>query len=238
MTSKSDFLNKEQFHIISHDYIGGEIIDKLLRLHKIKPLQELQLLNFYKEVPISAPARSIRFADNTIFCRTNDTQSRAIDFSRGSIIKTPHLQHDIYASASYCPETREVALSDLLPAEVPSDNRSSIRVRMHVPMKVLIEAGTNKINGRMLDLSLGGCAVDIADGELLGNLKYMNINIDIPASTGREPHKLRVMVKLGKVFQHKKLCSCIFIFEHNKISEDQIGKLITQRQLEIIRELK
>jgi hypothetical protein len=131
-----------------------------------------------------------------------------------------------------------VALSDLSYVEVLSDNRSTIRVRMHVPLKVLIEAGTNKINGRMLDLSLKGCAVDIVDGELFKNLSYAHLNIDLPAKAGKETLKLRVGAKLTKVFQQNRLCSCIFLFDHGKGTEEQIGKVIAQRQIEIIRELK
>lgn len=238
MTIHAATLNKEPFQRVSQDG-SGEIIAKLLQLHTTDQLHELTLLNIYKEVPISAAARAIRFADNAICCQTNETQARAIEYIKETIIKNPHLQHDLHASACYCPETREVALSDFSYIEMLTDKRSSIRVRMHIPMKVLIEAGTNKIPGRMLDLSLAACAVDLANGGLLGNLKYVHINLAMPpARAGMEAGKLRVMARLTKTFQKERLLSCVFHFEHSKSSEEQIGKLVAMRQMEIIRELK
>lgn len=220
------------------DDTGMEIIDTLLRLHSTKPFHSAQLLNYYKEVPVSGAANSIRFEDNKIFCRTNETQSRAIYLSRETIINFTGHQHDIHAAAHYNTETMEVSLSDLSLVDVLANRRESIRVRMHIPYSVSIEAGPHKINGRLQDLSLAGCAVNIADGECLANFVYMYIQLAVPLKTGLDPVNIRVPAKLIKVFQDNKLFNCIFMFDHNRCSEDQIGKIVATRQMEIIRELK
>lgn len=215
-----------------------DIIDELLRLHQIKPIKSAQLLNYYKEVPISGTANSIRFDGTKIFCRTNETQSRAISLSRDTVVNFTGLPHDIHAKAHFCTESLEVVLSDLSLAKVPANSRKSIRVRMHIPHSVVIEARQQKISGRLLDISLAGCAINIADGKQLGTSTYMQIQLNIPLKTGSDPVTVRVAAKLMKVVQENKLCNCIFLFDHNKSSEDQIGKIIAMRQMEIIRELK
>jgi len=232
----TSFLNKDPLHFKAD--AGMEIFDELLKLHNAKLIHSGQLLNYYKEVPISGPANSIRFEDNKIFCRTNETQSRAIYLSRDTVISFTSLPHDIHAAAHYNTETTEVTLSNLSLVDVLANRRESIRVRMHIPHSVTIEVGPHKINGRLQDLSLVGCAINIADGERLGNFVYMHIQLDVPLKTGLEPVGLRIAANLTKVFQDNKLYTCIFLFDHNKSSEAQIGKIVAMRQMEIIRELK
>ncbi|GCF86835.1 hypothetical protein GSbR_34350 [Geobacter sp. SVR] len=139
--------------------------------------------------------------------------------------------------ASCDPDTREVALSDFSYAEVLSDLRLSIRVRMHVPLAVSIWAGTTECRGRMLDCSLNGCAVEILDRALLGAFSYFRLTFETRLKTGKEAIKAEIMVKLVRIVPHDKLFRCIFAFEHDRSSEWQIGRLIALRQAEIIREL-
>lgn len=236
MRTDTAYRDKEQLHFIADS--GVEIIDELLRLHRAKSLQSVRLLNYYKEVPISGTANSIRFEDNRIFCRTNETQARAISLSSNTIANFTSLPHDIHAAARYDDETMEVVLSDFSVVNVLASQRESIRVRMHIPHSVVIEVGPHRIKGRIQDLSLVGCAIVITNGERLGDFSYMNIQLDVPLKAGKEPVSVRVAAKLTKVFRDNALSTCIFLFDHDKSSEDQIGKIVAMRQMEIIRELK
>lgn len=229
------FIHIDPSHFIADS--GSGIIDKLLSLHATKPFRSAQLLNYYKEVPISGAAHDIRFEDNRIFCRTNDIQSRVISLTRETILNFTSLPHYIHATADYCAESREVALSGFSLVDVLSHHRGSIRVRMHVPHSVVIESGHNKINGRLHDISLAGCAINIADSEQLDK-SYVQIQINVPLKTGLAPVQVRVAAKLIRTVKDNNICSCVFVFEHSKSSEDQIGKIVAMRQMDIIRELK
>lgn len=228
--------DRNHVHFIADS--GVEIIDELLRLHRATPLQSVRLLNYYKEVPISGTADGIRFEDNKIFCRTNEIQARAISLSSNTIANFASLLHDVHAVARYDDETREVVLSGFAAVNVVAGQRESIRVRMHIPHSVVIEAGPNHIRGRLQDLSLAGCAIVIADGGRLGNFTFMTIQLEVPLKTGKEPVRVRVAARLIKVLRENSLTTGIFLFDHDKSSEDQIGKIVAMRQMEIIRELK
>jgi hypothetical protein len=104
--------------------------------------------------------------------------------------------------------------------------------------QITIEAGPGQFIGKLRELSLHGCAVDITDPQLLGSYKFFYLNLDMPFKTFRGTNKARIMVKLVRGEQITRGYRCIFTFEHDNTTEDQVGRLLTQRQAEIIRELK
>lgn len=229
--------HKDHFCILEQAK-GSSILEELLRLPRLKPQPVVQFLNYYKEVPVSGTAEILRASNDTLICRTSESQARAIELNRNTIVKSKPLQHDVFAVAHHDLDTGEVILSDFSYAEVLSDRRASIRVRMHVPLAVLVEAGPNRIKGRLLDISLDGCAIGIADKELMADYTYFYLNMDMHLKAHQKPINARVMSRLVKAEQHNNYSRCIFLFEHDKRSEDQVGTIIAQRQAEIIRELK
>jgi hypothetical protein len=212
--------------------------EEVITLLQSPPLPEVQFLNVYKEVPVSGPAQYLHTSDDKLFYRTNDVQSRVIELSNYTVIKAPKLKHDVYAAAHYNPETKEVALSNFSYVDVLSHKRSSIRVRMHVPLEVMIMAGPNNIKGRLLDISLDGCAIAVTKTDLLSKFVYFTLILDVPQKTGKASMNARVMARLIKKVEASNFYRCVFLFGHDKRSEDQIGNLVAQRQAEIIRELK
>jgi hypothetical protein len=208
---------------------ADNILELLLDIQKKDPLPEIRFLNFYKEVPIFSPAYIVY---------AFDVQCRAIAIAGSTIIQSAALRHDVLAKAVYHPETSEVIISELCYVELYSDQRASIRVKMDSLFQIMIEAGPGQFNGKLRELSLNGCAVDIADPQLLGNYKFFYLNLDMPFKTFKGTNKSRIMVKLVRGEEISRGYRCIFTFEHDNTTEDQIGRLLTQRQTEIIRELK
>lgn len=213
------------------------IEDDLLNLGQTNPYPEVKLLNYYKEIPVSAPARILSVTENSLVCRTSEAQARVIEFSEYTIVQGTLFRHHAHAHAACNPDTGDITLSGFCYVEVPSNRRASIRVRMQVPPLICIEAGSSKTSGRMLDLSLDGCAINIADRTLLQNFSHFFLTIDMPLKMQQNSVKPRVLAKLAKMDQHNKLFRCVFLFEHSKSSEDQVAMLIARRQAEIIREL-
>jgi len=62
--------------------------------------------------------------------------------------------------------------------------------------------------------------------------------MEMPFITFKGSSKTRIMARLIRGEPQDRGYRCIFIFEHDNTTEDQIGRLLTQRQTEIIRELK
>lgn len=228
---------ENQLHLLT-DADSSEILAKLLALSQRPQPPRFQLHNYYKEVPVSANVEILSLSEDTLYCRTSELQSRAIELSRHTILKCSELPHDVYAEARFDSESREIALYGFSYVEVLPERRSSIRVKIGGLMFVEVEAGPNRFKAKLKDLSLGGCALEIPDKALLGSFIYFYLNFSLTLNNRPAPIALRVMSRLLRFESQGTPCRCIFLFELDRGSEDLIGMYIAQRQGEIIRELK
>lgn len=228
---------ENQLHLLT-TADSGEILKLLIGLSQRPKPPRFQLHNYYKEVPVTAAAEILYLYDDSLYCRTNETQARAIDLSRHTILKCPELSHGVYAEAYYRAESREVCLSRFSYVEVLPERRSSIRVKIGGSLQVEVEAGPHRFQAGLMELSLGGCALEVPDRALLGNYSYFYINLLLPLASRQEPAALRVLARLLRFESEGNPCRCIFLFELNRGGEHLIGMFIAQRQGEIIRELK
>lgn len=215
----------------------GEILDLLLKFSQ-NGAYALHFFNYYKEVPISSAAEVLYVFGDSLVCRSNPTQTRALKTSHYTIIRIEQLSHAIYASTDYCEETDEIILSDFSYVDVLPDRRNTLRVKIGGLFLVQMEAGNSTFTAKLKDLSLGGCAVEVSDKALLGTFTYFYLNFSFDLKNRSEPQKLRVMARLLRFEGDSKPWRCIMLFEHDRRSEDLIGMYIAQRQAEIIRELK
>ncbi len=227
---------EDQLRLLDHT-AQDEILELLLSFSQ-KTSHDLKFFNYYKEVPITSAAELLYVFGDTLACRSNQTQSKAIKLSKFTIVRSSQFKHDIYATAAYNEESDEITLSEFAYVEVLPDRRNTLRVKIGGLFLVTIEAGTNSFVAKLKDLSLGGCAIEIPDKALLGSFTYFHLNFSFALQGRQEPHKLRIMARLLRFESDSTPCRCIFLFEHDLRSEDLIGRYIAQRQAEIIRELK
>jgi hypothetical protein len=215
-----------------------DIAALLLTIFQTDKPATVTFLNFYKEVAIVSPIESMSAVNGCLTCKATEVQGRAIANSNNTIIRSTTLRHDVLAKARYRYDSKDVVLSELVYVDVLTDRRASVRVKIDFGLPLRIEAGQNRFAGTMLELSLNGCAVDITDAALLEHYKYFYLNIEMPFVTFKGSNNTRIMAKLIRGEQIGKNYRCIFVFEHDNTTEDQIGRLLTQRQTGIIRELR
>ncbi len=228
----------DQLHLLTDMAGTAAILELLLSISQQRQPPRIQLYNYYKEVPVASGVENLYLFDDTLCCRTADIQARAIELSRYTIIKCPVFPHDVYASARYNPESREVLLSGFCYAEVLPDRRDAVRVKIGGLLYVDVEAGPDRFRAKLKDLSLGGCALEVPDKGLLGTFTYFYLNLSLTLAERQAPATLRVLARLLRFESTTPPCRCIFLFELERGSEDLIGRYIAQRQGEIIRELK
>jgi len=217
---------------------SDEILTLLVGLSQWPKPPRFQLYNYYKEVPVAASAEILYLFEDSLCCRTNETQTRAIEISRHTILKCPDLPHDVYAQARYNPDSHEIFLSAFSYVEVLPERRNSIRVKIGGLLFVEVEAGPDRFRAKLKDLALGGCALEVSDKALLGSFTYFYLNFTLSLANRPAPVTLRVLSRLLRFETEDSPYRCIFLFELDRGSEDLIGMFIAQRQGEIIRELK
>ena len=216
----------------------GEIVNLLVQLsQKTKP--DIKFFNYYKEVPVSSPAELLYVFDDTLTCRSSELQNQAIKNCRYTLIRSPQLPHDVYATAIFNDRTNEITLTEFAFVELLLERRTTLRVKIDGLFRVTVEAGSDSFIAKLKDLSLGGCALEIYDKSLLGKFAYFYINFSFELKNRPQPMQLRIMTRFLRFEgEEESPARGIFLFEQDKRSEDLIGMYIAQRQTEIIKELK
>lgn len=213
------------------------ILDKLSNI-AAQPGARLQFFNYYKEVPVLSKAEILYAFGETIVCKASETQVIAIKNSGYTIIRSPQMEHDLYADAEANTDTGEIVLSNFCYIEVLANSRESMRVKVGGLFRVVVEAGADSFDAKLRDISLGGALLEFASRELLGKFSYFYINFVFHLNNRPEPLELRVMARFLRFVNEGTPVKAIFLFEHDRRSEDQIGMFIAQRQAEILGELK
>jgi hypothetical protein len=237
MKSNASFVRNQYCRRIEND-CDDNIVEELRDIINAVSASEIIVLNFYKEIALTSPLQITHVSDESLTCTASDAQFRAITINKYTLIRSSALKHDVFAAAHPRLDSKEIVLSDLTYIELYTDRRSSVRVKMDCDVTIVIEAGRNKFSGTLKELSLNGCSVEIADRQLLENYKYFYLNIELPFKTSKPSNSTRLMSKLIRCESLEPGYGCIFVFEHDNITEDQIGRVLALRQTEIIRELK
>lgn len=222
----------------TEDAERAEILTTMERL-SVPGSPRLTLLNFYKDVPVSYPATVLMVDEGRVMVETHPLQARVIELAKDTVVRGEFLQREVGGAAECLSVSRgAVILSNFRYLEFPSHQRDSVRVRLQHPIRVALEAGHEKFGGSLKNISLGGCAVDIMSRDSLGTYKYLYLNLDLPAESGSRPLKARIKGQIVWVDGDVPPFRCALSFVHDSRSELQVGSFISQRQQEIIRELK
>jgi len=153
----------------------GEILNLLVQLSQ-KTKHDIKFFNYYKEVPVSAPVEFLYVFGETLACRSSDPQKQAIKNCRYTLIRSPKLPQDVYATATLNEATNEIILSDFAYVELLPERRTTLRVKIGGLFRVTVEAGSDSFIAKLKDISIGGCALEIPKRTLLGKFTYFYIN--------------------------------------------------------------
>lgn len=194
------------------------------------------LLNIYKELPICNNATIFDIKGKNIEFRATPLQVAAIANSTETIVQAPFFNMSVMGRLVYLDLPHQlVCLGRFSYAEVLIDKRNTVRVKLRIPLNVILHADGKTIPGVVRDISLGGCGLTTLLGQELEkaedislHIKIMHegkvVEIDVPSR----------VVRVGDGPPHE----CAMTFQHTSESERILSVFIYQRQLEIIRELR
>ncbi len=200
--------------------------------------QNVRLLNFYKEIPVSYVARFIDYDKEGVAClMCHPVQAKIMDMDRYTILR----HHDLSFKATVVGIRRhahdspgnqqEILLSRFLPVEVHTDKRQLLRVVNAPPLEVTISGPGFECIASMLDTSSTSfktAAISDLPLEAGGTAQARFL---LPMNDG--PVRIEVEVVLFKSDSDYQ----IFRLNISRSQESLIMKYINQRQVEIIKEL-
>jgi len=199
--------------------------------------QNVRLLNFYKEIPISYVAKFIDYDKEGVAClMCHPVQAKLMNIDRYTILRYQDYSFKatvvgIRRHVQTADNQQEILLSRFLPIEVHTDMRQLLRVTNAPALDVTISCSGGEFITKMLDTSSTSFkAQTIADLPLSAG-DTAQATFILPLSGA--PTKIEAEVVLFRSDSDHQ----IFRINISRAQESLIMRYINQRQVEIIKEL-
>jgi len=194
---------------------------------------DLKLLNFFREIPVSYGATVETMEDSSVELMAHQIQAVVISFEKVTVLKSSHFPKDVIANANYVNvEKSRIVLSNFSYALVRADRRMSVRVELSEPIYASFSACELTTGGRLHDMSLTGVSINVSEDPGIALSQTGELAVTLPIGTITVPASLLKTSTADDGFR------LVFEIEATRATELSISKYILQRQVEIIRELK
>ncbi|HBG07570.1 MAG: pilus assembly protein PilZ [Geobacteraceae bacterium GWC2_58_44] len=212
---------------------GAQIIAILAAIREGRLKNDLKLLNFFREIPVSYGASVESVEENFAELLVHQIQAVVISFEKVTVLKSSHFPKDVIANANYVNiEKSRIVLSSFSYAIVRADRRMSVRVELSEPIYASFTASGQTAGGRLHDMSLTGISINIPEEPGFTLSENGELAVTLPIGTITVPASLLKVLTVDDGFR------MVFEIEATRATELSISKYILQRQVEIIRELK
>lgn len=213
---------------------GDEILSILNDISSGRRKNDLKLVNYYQEMPISYGVMEIdECRGGTLELTAHQNQAVVIAHQKQTILKSSHFPKgmSVHAVAENVNlKNSYVMLGRFAYATVHADRRSAIRVRLKEKLAVTIKTDSATYTGILADISVSG--VKVIDSGLPSDPG--NVVMEIPLPAGK--------ISLAGTFLRERINENgqfhVFTVEPDVHTEAIISKSIYIRQVEIIQLLK
>lgn len=208
----------------------ASIIEILSAIQDHKLPNDITLLNFYREMPVSFAASIESIDRGVVQMKVHEMQVASMLAQKATFIRSGHLPHGVIANVLRLRKQTCLAyLTQFSYVRIQADQRIYVRVKVSGKIDAAFSNDKHLVRGRIEDISFRGVAIKAPNGSVLEENAKGTVSIWLPDA------KLDVPGKLLKM-QDKDLY--VFELESDDKSEQALSQFIFQQQSQIIRELK
>jgi GGDEF domain-containing protein len=201
----------------------------------------VKLLNFYKGIRISTPARLVKLADGLVYIAIEKIQGYAMKLEESTVIQATNIPYDIQANIKIVDVSKKITvLSDFKPLKASANNRQYIRIQSDHRMHVTMASSKRVTAGTIMDISIKSiaCKVGIANiPPAVGTSVMLQFNLPLESM---ENGMVNMAVK-GKVDYVKKgdeFTKVVIDLDLKEPFESHLIEYIYNRQQALITEIK
>lgn len=213
---------------------SDEILSRLTDISTCRLNNDLKLVNYYQEMPISYGTVEIDECGGGVLELTaHQNQTVVIAHQKQTILKSKHFPDGLSVHAiaeKFNINKSYVVLGRFAYVSLKAERRDSVRVRMQENIAVTIKADSGTYMGTLVDISVSG--IKVKESGLPSD--PANTVLEIPFPEGK--------ITLSGTFLREKINENghfhIFTFKPDAHAEVVISKMIYARQVEIIQMLK
>ena len=224
----------------SFDEDQAEIVSILKRELAKQPGYEVQLINYYKGLPVSYPAQLIEIERDIIELDIYPQQAVVLAEQHCTFVRCDALRHDLFAHVQYVNiRRRSASLRKYCYVEIMAERRNYIRLDLEPHKNALIRTLAGVIKGQLTELAINGacvkieqpCTLEINDEITLSFKMHGIMRQDVDYTVKTEARLVGIVGDaLPRYYR--------FRITPDKILDRFLAQYLFQRQIEIIREIR
>lgn len=223
----------------SFDEDHSEIMSTIRAAYKSDPKLEIQLINYYKGLPVSYKARVMGVEHDSLELDVNPQQAVAISDEHYAFIRSKLFKYDLVAKAQYVNIKRKaVTLKQLCYVEIMAERRNHIRLKVYPPIDACYMSNQGAVHGSIVELSTAGAILTAGQSENVFTGVEAPLHFTLPDSELNIANCIEIPAKLITIIDEINPSRYIFSLSPDRPSEKHIAKFLFNRQIEIVRELR
>lgn len=229
---------KETYQIVSVKDGKQDSADILQILRSIKAgglPNDLKLLNYYHEVPISYGAKIDAIDADNVEVSAQQAQAVVLGLQKQCLMTSAHFPQGLgvhcfveYVNVKNC----FAVLGRFAFASIRAHRRAAVRVKVEESIQACYKAAGQEIRGQLNDISASGIALESQQESPVGLAESGSLTIVLQGKTFEIPAQHVKSRRHEEGFIHS------FRIEPDKQADAQISQYVYSRQVEIIRQLK
>ncbi len=194
---------------------------------------DLVLLNYYKELPVSFGATIERIDRGVVDVMVHKLQLVSMLQQKMTFIKSRHLPYCVIAKVLKAKKANNVAmLTQFSYVHIPSEQRMYVRVTVLDRIAAAFRSEQQEVKGTIADVSYGGVAILAPQENVMKENARGIATLYLPTGT------LEIPGTLLRVDEQQAVKKFVIRLAMDAKSEKMISKFIFEEQIGILRELK
>lgn len=227
---------KDIYHLLTVDDVQKDekaILEVLQGIYDGRLKNDLRILNYYKEIPVSYNATITGIEDGMVEMDVHQHQAVVMYVEKTLFFKSGHFPHDVIAKVYKSNINKCIGLlNNFSYVQIKAERRRFVRVEIKDLVPVNFRRSDKSLDGRLMDISIGGMSMECSDNVALEPETAGILTAELPSG------KLEMPGRIIKIIPHEDNWVYVFEIEASSRIETVISQFIFQKQVEIIRELK
>lgn len=213
----------------------GEILDILRNIQAGRCKNDLKVLNYYNEVPISYPLKLDKIEADSIECTVHQAQAVAFSLQKQTLLTSASFPQGlgVHCFVEYINVKNSFAvLGRFAFAAIHAARRGAVRVTAGGHLPAVFRTDDHQLNGCVIDISISGIALCCDYPEPIGMVDNGVLHLMLQGNTLAVPAKrVASFIKDGERI-------VTFTINPDKVADNLIAQYIYTRQVDVIRTLK
>jgi GGDEF domain-containing protein len=239
----SNDISNLMYHEVSGKHHNMDEKDQVL--HYLEKLMlnksPIKLMNFYKGIRITTPARLVKLADGVVYIAIEKIQGYAMKLENMTVIQSSSIPFDLQTNIKIVDIGKKIAvLTNFQPLKASANSRQHIRIQSDHRMHVTMTSFKSVMSGTIMDISIKSIACKINGTKVIPTIdSSIMLQFQLPNENSDDGMvNMAVEGKIQYIQSSDEFTKIVVILDLQEPYESHLIEYIYKRQQSLINELK